>query len=167
MTRNNWGILKHRHLWQSISLGRISMIYTELYQKFLKLKTPYGIKGNLLFKKPLPLGLCSTPPASGLKGTWNQIGNILLSNPISCIWDQGEGVRGMQAQSLSCEHCQIIQDCEIVWGCGTPALLSDINLTQALCPKCRAQLHDWEYISVNISPATRPLQYQSANTWVF
>ena len=68
---------------------------------------------------------------------------------------------------LSCEHCQTIEDSEIVLGSEKPVLLSDTNLVEAVCPNCRAQLRDWEFILVNLSWITKPLQYQTAKAGGF
>ncbi len=46
----------------------------------------------------------------------------------------------MGLEIMSCEHCQVVEDNEIVWGCGNPVLLSDINITEVICPNCHAQL---------------------------
>jgi hypothetical protein len=75
--------------------------------------------------------------------------------------------RGFRVQILSCEHCQTVEDGEIIWGCGNPVLLSDIKLTEAICPNCHAQLHDWEFVLVDFSQVTQLFKCQAANTGGF
>ena len=54
---------------------------------------------------------------------------------------------------LSCEHCQIVEDNEIIWGCGFPICLCELQIEFRLvrCPNCDAVLNEYDSVLVNLT----------------
>ena len=53
---------------------------------------------------------------------------------------------------ISCKHCQVVEDNELIFGIGEPVLLSDLlsEFGEQSCPNCRASLNEDDIVFTDI-----------------
>ena len=65
------------------------------------------------------------------------------------LYEKG-GFKG--GEILSCQHCQVTEDSDIVWGAGEPIWFCDL-LSEGLknsCPNCQAKLSETDFVLIGI-----------------